>query len=265
MYSAYFLFAVRKKKINFVKNKLPMKKYIFILAGVFFSNCILAQPLARINQQLDSLNNVKKDLQVKIKDCQSQLQVIKTQIDALETKKSLLNRETSSGDFITAKVSTGGAILRDAPSSTGKTLLTIPANETIQVYRYQQNLYFKVVYNSQVGYVSYSTIAQNQEIDDYLAGKEVVKQPVTTTTVRTVDENDPKYQKLVKLYGKENAIKIMNSELWQGMSYGMVIESMGKPVSKNSENTTEGSKEIWVYSNYTLTFLNGELKDWKKK
>jgi hypothetical protein len=113
--------------------------------------------------------------------------------------------------------------------------------------------------------VSYSTIAANQQIDDYLAGKEQVKQPLTTTTIRSVNENDPRYQKLVKLYGKDNAIKIVNGELWQGMSYGMVLESIGKPNSKTSSNSEDGMKEQWIYNDYTLEFSNGELKNWTKK
>lgn len=243
-----------------------MRIYFAVIILFLSSTNVWNQNLNQINKQLDSLNNVRKNIQVKIKEFQVQLQTIKQQIDDLETKKTALSSvNTSGGDNIVAKVMAGGAILRDAPSSTGKTLLTIPGNETINVFRSQQNLYFKVSYKNQIGYVSYSTISQNQEIDDFLAGKEPVKQPVTTTTVRTVNENDPRYQKLVKLYGKENAIKIVNGELWQGMSYGMVLESIGKPNSKTSNNTPDGIKEQWIYNDYSLDFLNGELKNWTKK
>ncbi len=243
-------------------------KSIFLIFGLLaISYLAQNQNLTQINKQLDSLNNLRKNVQVKIKDLQLQMQTLKQQIDDLEAKKASLSATNSSSDndFIVAQVMSGGAILRDAPTSTGKTLLTIPGNETINVFRSQQNLYFKVSYKNQVGYVSYSTIAQNQQIDDFLAGKEPVKQPVTTTVVRSVNENDPRYQKLVKLYGKDNAIKLMNGELWQGMSYGMVLESIGKPNSKNSSNTPDGVKEQWLYNDYTLDFLNGELKNWIKK
>ena len=244
-----------------------MKAIILIAGLLFLFQVAQNQNLAQINKQLDSLNTIRKNVQVKIKDMQSQLQSLKQQIDDLEEKKaSLTSANTTSGnDFIVAQVMSGGAILRDAPNSTGKTLLTIPGNETINVYRSQQNLYFKVSYKNQVGYLSYSTISQNQQIDDFLAGVEPVKQPLTTTTVRTVNESDPRYQKLVKLYGKDNAIKLVNGELWQGMSYGMVLESIGKPNSKTQNNTSDGMKEQWIYNDYTLDFLNGDLKNWTKK
>ena len=241
-----------------------MRKSFILICFFLISVYSWSQSLSQINKQLDSLNIVKKNVQGKIKDLQNQLQSLKQQTDILEEKKVALS-STSNNDYIVAQVMSGGAILRDAPSSTGKTILTIPANETINVYRNQQNLYFKVLYKNQIGYVSYSTIAQNQEIDDFLSGKEPVKKPLSTTIVRTVDENDPRYQKLVKLYGKDKAIKIMNSELWQGMSYGMVLESIGKPNTKNSSNTPDGVKEQWIYNDYSLDFINGELKNWTKK
>jgi len=245
-----------------------MKRITLVFTSLVIFCSSYSQSLVQINKQLDSLQNLRKNVQIKIKDLQDQFHEIKLKIDNLEAKKSSMPavNTTTDNDFIKAKVMSGGAILRDAPSSTGKILVTIPGNETINVFRNQQNLYFKVSYKNQTGYLSYSTIEQNQEIDDYLAGKEPVKQiNSTTTVVRKVNENDPRYQKLVKLYGKESAVKIMNNELWQGMSYGMVLESIGKPNTKNSTNTSEGIKEQWLYNDYTLDFVNGELKNWAKK
>jgi len=226
---------------------------------------IITTANAQNSKQLDSLYNLKKNIQIKIKDLQDQLGGVNSKISALELKKNNSYTSTQNSDFINAQVSAGGAILRETPSSTGKTLAVIPAKEKISVYRFQQNLYLKVLYKGQTGFVSYSTIEQNQDIDDFISGKEPVKQPVTTSIVRTVNENDPRFQKLVKLYGRDNAIKIINGELWQGMSYGMVLESIGKPNSKTQSNTDDGLKEHWIYSDYNLEFNNGELKNWIKK
>lgn len=249
-----------------------MKKSFLLIILLIVGYLSNAQNLTQINKQLDSLNNLRKNIQVKIKDLQDQLHDVKIKIDGLEAKKVAMTNASSSTnatpqeEIIIAKVMSGGAILRDAPSSTGKTLVTIPGNETISVYKSQQNLYFKVSYKGQIGYLSYSTIEQNQQLDDYLSGKEVVKQnPSSTTVIRTVNETDPRYQKLLKLYGKEKAVKIMNGILWQGMSYGMVLESIGKPNAKNSTNTSDGVKDQWIYSDYNLDFINGELKNWTKK
>ncbi len=214
------------------------------------------------NKQLISFFYLRENIQVKI---------IVDRINANKESKSIIEysfkiNNSYQEEFIVAKIMSGGAILRDVPSSTGKTIATIPGNETINVFKYQQNLYFKVSYKGQIGFVSYSTIEQNQQIDDFLIGKEQVKQDFSTKTIiRTVNESDPRYQKLIKLYGKEKALKIMNGELWQGMSYGMVLESIGKPNSKSSVNSSDGVKDQWIYSDYNLDFINGELKNWTKK
>lgn len=245
-----------------------MKTQILTIFLIVISVTLKAQSIGQLNKQLDSLYNLQKNIQIKVKDLQDQLNSVNSKIKTLEAKKSSLSNTASTNDnddFIIAKVTSGGAILRDAPNSMGKTVTTIPGNETINIYRVQQNLYLKAIYKGQTGYLSYSTIQANQELDDFIAGKEPVKQPVTTSIVRTVNENDPRFQKLVKLYGRENSVKIINGELWQGMSYGMVLESIGKPNSKNSTNTDDGVKEQWIYSDYNLYFINGELKNWTKK
>ncbi len=243
-----------------------MKIIIFIFSILFVSNFTEAQTTTQLNKQLDSLYNLKKNIQNKVKDLNGQLSDVNSKISVLENKKlAVSNSIPSNNDFIIAKTTSGGAILRDAPSSIGKTLATIPAKETINVYRFQQNLYLKVLYKGLTGYVSYSTIEQNKDIDDFIAGKEQVKQPITTSVVRTVNEKDPRFQKLLKLYGHDSAVKIINGDLWQGMSYGMVLESIGKPNNKSSNNSPDGIKEQWIYSDYNLEFINGELKNWIKK
>ena len=247
-----------------------MKNLIFLFLFIIVLSSG-AQTISQVNKQLDSLNSLKKTIQFKIKDLQDQFNDIKVKTDALEAKKVSLanasNNKVAQDDVIVAKVMSGGAILRDAPSSTGKTLISIPGKETISVFKNQQNLYFKASYKGQIGYLSYSTIEQNQQIDDFLTEKEPVKQvvPPSVTTNRTVNESDPRFQKILKLYGRDKAVKIMNRELWQGMSYGMVLESIGKPNSKSSVNSNEGMKEQWIYSDYNLDFINGELKNWTKK
>jgi hypothetical protein len=155
-----------------------MKRITLVFAFLVIFCSLYSQPLTQINKQLDSLQNLRKNVQIKIKDLQDQLHDVKDKIDNLEAKKASMTSVSTAtdNDFIKAQVMPGGAILRDAPSSTGNTLITIPGNETINVYRNQQNLYFKASYKNQTGYLSYSTIAQNQEIDDYLAGKEPAKQ-----------------------------------------------------------------------------------------
>jgi len=240
---------------------------VFLLTTVFaVLNSFGQLTLKQIDKKLDSLQTAKLTTQQRIAAYQDQLNQINKEIADLTNRKKNLLVDVM-GDFIQAKTGSGGSVLRDKPSSLGNIIVNIPANTDIKVYKEQQNLYFKVNYKGQEGYVNYSTIAPNQEIDDFLSGKPSNLQVKTqsTTVVRSVNENDPKYQKLVKLYGKDIAIRIMNNEVWEGMTLGMTIESIGKPNNKTNLTTEEGVKEIWEYNNYKLEFFNGSLSKIIKK
>jgi hypothetical protein len=231
---------------------------------LFFFTFICLTVIATAQSQdkkLDSLKNVKSSIQVQIRNLQSELMKVNKQIEAIEQQKHPVSQTTVNG-----KVTSGGAVLREEPSSMGKTICDIPGGQAIVVYMEQSNLYFKVTYNGKTGYVSYATIEQNQAIDDFLAGKvQEQKNPTSTTIVRKVDEKDPKYQKLLKLYGKDNAVKIMNGEIWNGMSPGMVLESKGKPSSNQTVTDAAGNEDIWNYSNMSIHFKNGEVFKVTKK
>ncbi len=239
-----------------------MKNNITILFILLSSNIFGQLTINQIDKKLDSLESAKLNTEKRIQAYQEQLKQINKEIAELKNKKKLLLDEIT-GDVIIAKTGDGGAILRDKPSSIGSTLQTIPPKTQIKVYKEQENLYFKVEYNEKIGYVSYSTIAQNEEIDNFLSGysqsTNKKQQPSVTTIVRKVDENDPRFQKLQKLYGKEVAIRIMNQEVWEGMSVGQTLESIGKPLNKSNISTEQGIKEVWEYTNYTLEFFNGSL------
>jgi hypothetical protein len=235
--------------------------FLFLSCGLFGQ-----LSLKQIDKRLDSLQTAKLNATQRIAAYQDQLKQINKEIIDLQNQKRQTAAEAT-GDFIMAKTSEGGAILRDKPSSLGVSLATIPPNSPIKVFRQQENLYFKVIYNDMEGYVNYSTIAANTDIDDFLNGKQTVSQNNTqpTTVVRTVNEKDPRFQKIVKLYGRENAIRIMNNEVWEGMSPYMTIESVGKPNSKSTITSDEGNKDIWEYNDYRLEFFNGSLSKIIKK
>lgn len=237
-------------------------KYIIVLTLYILMNFSSFGQLTikQIDKKLDSLQTAKLNTQQRIAAYQEQLKQINKGIADLNNQKKLL-MANNSNNYILAKTSGGGAILRDKPSVLANSIVNIPPYTSIKVYLQQENLYFKVNYNGQEGYINYSTIESNQALDDFLNGKlsSQNEKTQTTTIIRTVNENDPKYQKLLKLYGKDKAIRIMNNELWEGMSTGMTIESIGKPNNKTNLTTEEGVKEIWEYNNYKLEFYNGSL------
>ena len=114
--------------------------------------------------------------------------------------------------------------------------------------------------------ISYLNLKSSPEIEDLMNKTNTLNKNQTkksTTVVRTADTNSPKYRRLVKIYGKDKTIKLINGEVWKGMSHGMVVESIGQPSEQKSVNSPKGLIETWKYSNKTITFLNGSVDKWE--
>jgi len=146
-----------------------MKINLIIVATFIYANTIGQLTINQIDKKLDSLQSAKLNTEQRIQAYNEQLNQINKEISELQKKKRILLDEITQ-NVIFARTGEGGAILRDKPSSLGNALQTIPPNTPIKVYKEHENLYLKVEYNNQMGYVSYSTIASNQEIDDFLNG-----------------------------------------------------------------------------------------------
>lgn len=72
---------------------------------------------------------------------------------------------------------------------------------------------------------------------------------------------------LINRYGAKIAEKILNRQIWLGMSDKMLIETIGKPVDINRTVGSFGIHEQWVYVSIQNTeyyyFENGKLKSWQ--
>ena len=67
-------------------------------------------------------------------------------------------------------------------------------------------MYFKIIYQGNTGYLSYSSIQQNAEVDMLLQAKLKNPDKVETTSTgsnSTSFSNDPKYKRIVEIYGKD--------------------------------------------------------------
>jgi len=234
-------------------------RYFLILFLTFLTISSFSQ-----NRTYGELKNEKRNLQNQISLLQSQLKAVNIEMEKLKNGTANVVFEGSGNNRIEAKAGSGGAVLRDKSSSIGNVLATLKAGESVLLYKEKNGLYIKAAYNGELGWVSCTSISINTELDNFMAGKTVSNNTTTaTTTVSTVDVNSAKYKRIAKLYGHDKAVKIINKQLWKGMSYGMVVESLGQPSERKSVNTPEGKKEEWKYSDKSVVFLNGELKSWK--
>ncbi len=70
-------------------------------------------------------------------------------------------------------------------------------------------------------------------------------------------------EKFGSRYGTEVISKIINREIWVGMSDEMAVYSLGKPIKIITTINRQGSKEDWQFEAMTLSFQNGLLKEFK--
>ncbi len=69
----------------------------------------------------------------------------------------------------------------------------------------------------------------------------------------------------VKKYGRESGDRVLNGQIWKGMTKEMVMDSWGKPDKKHKDVYKWGTFEQWYYGDVTYFFKNGKLIDWEEK
>jgi len=247
---------------KFVK-KFQMKEFLSILISVCFISLF-----AQTGQELTKLKQEKRNIENQISILKAQLKDVDNKIYKLNSNpgtSTIIISSTSNG-LISAKVSSGGAILRAKPESSGQIITTIKENETLYLYKDVQNLYIKAKYYGKDGWISYLNLKSSTEIEELMNKTNTSNKSQTkksTTVIRNADTNSPKYKRLVKIYGKDKTLKLMNGEIWKGMSHGMVIESLGQPSEQKSVNSPKGLIETWKYQTKTVIFLNGSVDKWE--
>ena len=239
-------------------------KYFFFWIFLFvFTGVLHSQTISEVNKKLDSLRTKWEDKLNKIEFLKESLKATGLQIEKYEQiKKQLESEKKISETKIKARVVPEGGILRDAPNTVSNNMGAITPKDIIYVLGYSGNLFFKVQSGKQTGYLIYSSIAENEEVDKML--EEITQNENKPGPMKT-DTTDPKYIRLAKIYKREIAGKLMNKQIWNGMSQGMVLESLGKPLNKITKKSDIGISEQWDYPDKVLFLENGELKKWIKR
>ncbi len=182
---------------------------------------------------MEKLNLKKLSLQLKLTELNQQ------------KNKILLEKELVSG--IPVIVNFMGGVLRDTPKGEGNEIIKIPSGDTLFVYNWYEKPYFKAAYMEKVGYISYSSLVKNKQIDN------IVNKDLAV--------NNPRLVRLISEYGKFDAERIINKKYWIGMTTEMAIASLGSPDDINKSTGSWGEHQQWVYNEKKmyLYFENGKL------
>ncbi len=239
-----------------------MRTKIFILL-IFISSTVLSQTVEEYQKRINELKTQKKNIQYQINSLNNDLKNINEQIRVLEKNKSTIQPQFVSEDGIKAYIGETGGILRQEPNIKGHIIVTLNPNEVVYVQSERHNLYLKVNYQGTYGFINYTSLKSNPDIDKLMTTNTSVKN--NTTQIYKVDTSSPEYKRLSKIYGHDDAVKIINHKLWKGMSTGQIRESVGSPVSISRENSPKGLIETWIYNDKNIKVINGSLDSWKIK
>ena len=103
-----------------------------------------------------------------------------------------------------------------------------------------------------------NTLAARKELDSL---KNVSSQ-LDDKIEKTLDEINQLY---IKKFGRTNGNRILNKQVWKGMTDKMLRFSWGKPdkIEKNVEKW--GVFTQWYYGDVTFFFRDGKLTEWEEK
>lgn len=227
-----------------------MKYFLPILfLSIININVGLSQPNEVLKLRIDSLNGELQIINSQIELLYQKRNNINGQIFDLKQKIENNNIEFQEENGIPVLINQFGGILRNKPS--GDEISKIPTGDTVFVFNWYEEPYFKVSYKGKIGFISYASLTENKKIKE-LVYKDLVKE-------------NPRLARLTQKYGKEIAKKLINGEYWIGMTTAMATESLGSPDDVNKSTGSWGIHEQWVYDKKKLYlyFENGKLSSFQ--
>lgn len=213
----------------------------------FFTSFVFGQSIEKLNLKTDSIKLSIKSIDEQMEKLNLKKLSLQLKLTELNQQKNkiLLEKELVSG--IPVIVNFMGGVLRDTPKGEGNEIIKIPSGDTLFVYNWYEKPYFKAAYMEKVGYISYSSLVKNKQIDN------IVNKDLAV--------NNPRLVRLISEYGKFDAERIINKKYWIGMTTEMAIASLGSPDDINKSTGSWGEHQQWVYNEKKmyLYFENGKL------
>ena len=214
---------------------------IFLMTITCFS-----QEISELENNLDSLKQLKAELQTKIED-------IDVEYKRIESLIRQIKFDNAVGEIY---YSVAGTNLTRTPNKYDL-VIHLPSNKKVRVLDYNDK-YYKINYNDSVGWVLKVALISESE-----------KQKIAADKKAKEFSDRMQYQKykedLIKKYGSSTAEKILYGMIWLGMTEEMARLSKGSPTKINRTVGSWGVHEQWVYDfeDMYLYFENGILTSWQ--
>lgn len=150
-------------------------KHISIIVSVFIIsvNFVFSQSMDQLNLKTDSIKLLIKSIDDQTKELLMNKLSLELNLKELNQKKNTLYIEKELVTGIPVVINFMGGILRDTPKGGGEEIIKIPSGDTIMIYNWYENPYFKATYKGNVGYISYSSFEKNGQIDSILINQQI--------------------------------------------------------------------------------------------
>lgn len=211
-----------------------MKRKIFIILLFTNLSMIFCQ-----QKEVEVLEKIKEELINKKKIINDSLIKLELRINFLNSKVINIKSENNSISETTTKSDTK---IRNKAGVFGDVIGNIEKGQKVKVYAYYDT-YWLIEKDSLKGYTSEIYLFENHEM--YKLKKKH-------------DKNE-----IRKTYGESIANKILNHNIWLGMTPEMARLSIGNPSEINKSTGSWGIHEQWVYEKKYLYFENGKLTSWQ--
>jgi|688.fasta_scaffold603931_1 hypothetical protein len=227
---------------------------------LFFLSCLIPEILN--SQKIDSLVKVKAGIEKEIKILKDSIVKIDRAIEEIKQVSIF----STGNQFEVRTIFKEGCPIKLIPDNTSRNIrLSKTGDSLILIACFispQKEIYLKL---SDSGFVSSKYVKET----DQLAGiyqRAIIESDSIEKKENLALHKDivPRIEKLTKVFGATNAKRIMNGEIWLGMTANMAVQSWGRPEKVNRTVGSFGAHEQWVYpSNRFLYFENDILKSWQ--
>jgi len=105
---------------------------------------------------------------------------------------------------------------------------------------------------------------------ELLEKRKELKKEIGELTKEQIKLSDPNLRReicreyFLKKYGKKIGNRILNGQVWKGMTEEMLRDSYGEPDNVNVNKQKWGVYSQWYYGKQIFFFKNGKLFDWEQ-
>ena len=233
-------------------------RYLIICLTLLLGTNTQGKTVDKLKLQIDSLTKRKSILE-------NELESVTQEIEAKE--KLLTESQNQEPDKILQVTTIRETVMLDSKSVVnGKKVSEIKKGERLALLNYENNFYF-VSFKGMKGYVYYVYLNGITNVNDfktYWTNKNAENQRIEKRN-ELAEKTEKRYQRLSDEFGAGDASKLIEKQIWIGMTDKMAIASIGLPDKVNRSNFSSGTHEQWVYKDKYLYFENGVLTSWQEE